>query len=214
MKINLVSEICEACWLNQSDLADYTGIKLQRIKDISSGRVAGFKSDDIALLVEKLHLNADWLISRSGDIFKEGYDRRFPMGSVFVSDLVDRLVKLIEPDFYNPVFDDVLGLPSGTVASWVKDVKVPYWYLKKVAHEHAVTIDFLVYGHGENTPYETHEVVNRNVRQETIAYSHLSERERLLLENFNLLSDDQKDMVEAMVNVASQKMKKKRRITF
>ena len=37
----------------------------------------------------------------------------------------------------------------------------------------------------------------------------MSERERLLLENFNLLNDVQKDMVEAMIDVAIKQVGKK-----
>lgn len=146
MEISVIKEICNACWLNQAELAAFTGIKLQRIKDISSGRVDGFKRDDIAVLVEKLHLNPEWLTTGEGEVFKEGYGRSSPSKWQFVSDVIDRMVRIVDKDSYAPIYDDVLGLPSGTVNKWTKDEKIPYWFLKKFASDHSVSIDMLIYG--------------------------------------------------------------------
>lgn len=146
MEISVIKEICNACWLNQIDLADFTGIKLQRIKDISSGRVDGFKGDDIAVLVQKLHLNIDWLTTGSGEVFREGYSRSYPSKGEFVAEVLNRLVKLVSPIEYQPVIDDVLDLKKGSAVEWIKKGYIPYWFLKGFAVRHGLEIDNLIYG--------------------------------------------------------------------
>lgn len=209
MKINKIKLICEACWLTQRELSACTGIKEQRLKDISIGRVDGFKSDDIALLVEKLHLNPEWLIAGEGEIFKQGYGRSFPSKGEFVSEILMRMVKLIDPIQYQPVIDNVLGLENGTAMKWIKKAQIPYWYLKKFADENAISIDMLIYGHCENAAYKYQEPIKRIAQQEPITYNQLSKRELALLDDFRALSDKEKDAAETMLNaVAKQRVKK------
>jgi len=185
--------------MNQLDLEDYTGIKLQRIKNISSGRVDGFKGDDLNLLVHKLHLNPEWLTIGEGDIFKEGFGRSFPSVWEFVTEVINRMVRIVEPVFYAPIADDVLNLPTGTVSKWIKDGKIPYWFLKAFAKEYSTDIDTLLYGRSENTPYENKVELNQNVQQETIIYNHLTEREQALMGGFRVLSDKEKSAVETLI---------------
>lgn len=56
--------------LNQQDLADLTGASLSRVKAITSGRVAKLKPDEIKVLVEELHVSADWLATGAGPMFR------------------------------------------------------------------------------------------------------------------------------------------------
>lgn len=205
MKLNLVKEICDACWLNQLELADYAGIKVQRIKDISAGRVEGFKSDDIAVLVEKLHLNPNWLLTGDGEIFKEGFSRSFPDKSTFVAELIDRLVKMAEVNFIAPVSDDELDLPKGTVASWIKQGKIPFTYIKKLSEKFEITIDHVLYG---GLGFFTQMGRDLKRRQEvfqvlTLADSY-KDREMNLLGAFSQLTEEEKSAIEVMVNALAK----------
>lgn len=56
--------------LSQQDLADLTGASLSRVKAITSGRVAKLKPDEIKVLVEELHVSADWLATGAGPMFR------------------------------------------------------------------------------------------------------------------------------------------------
>lgn len=149
MKKNIIKEICDACWMDQQELALYSGIKLQRIKNISSGRVDGFKSDDIAMLVHKLHLNPEWLTTGIGDIFKQGYSRDFPSKGEFVADILNRMVKLVDPIQYQPVIDEVLEIEAGTAKAWIKQGKIPYWFLLNFASKNSMPVDALIYGRSQ-----------------------------------------------------------------
>ena len=40
---------------------DILGVSLDRVKSLTSGRVAKLKPDEIKALVEDLHVSADWL---------------------------------------------------------------------------------------------------------------------------------------------------------
>lgn len=214
MENSVIKEICNACWLNQAELAELTELKLQRIKDISSGRVDGLKRDEIALLVENLHLNPEWLTTGEGEIFKSGFSRSLPSKSEFVSDVIDKIVKIVEPDFYMPVADEVLNLPVGSAANWIKGGKIPYWFLKKFAAQHNLHIDELIYGKFEETKpqlsYENVEFKQSVLEQEADEYAKLTKRELALLDDFRSLSDREKDAAQTMLNaVAKHKVNKK-----
>lgn len=172
MKDNVIKEICRACWLTQQELASVTGVKLQRLKDISAGRVDGFKIDEVIVLVEKLHLNYDWLITGDGSIFKDGYGRDVPTNQEFVLDVINRMVKIAEPDAYLPVYDDALGLTLGTATKWIKQASIPFWFIQKFSNEKSVSITKIIYGvdeaeypprniHTENKGSEPLKVINR-----------------------------------------------------
>lgn len=157
MEFSVIKEICQECWLTQPDLSDYTGIKYQRIKDISAGRVEGFKSDEIGVLVEKLHLNVAWLTTGGGEVFKDGFSRSYPSKSDFVAGVLNRLVKLTAPVIYEPDLDEVLDLKKGSASAWIKKGQIPYWYLKGFASRHGVSIDHLIYGlTSHDVKYTTH----------------------------------------------------------
>lgn len=204
MRINKIKLICEACWLTQRELSICTGIKEQRLKDISIGRVEGFKSDDIALLVEKLHINPEWLTIGKDEIFKQGWSRSFPSKGEFVSEVLTRMVKLIDPIQYQPVVDEVLGLEVGTALKWIKKAQIPFWYLKKLALQQGVSIDEVIYGRTGNLKYEHSQPAVLAMQQEMLPYGELTRRERALLDDFRALGDKEKDAAETMLHAVAQ----------
>jgi hypothetical protein len=212
MKINLVKEICDACWLNQQDLAAFTGIKLQRIKDISAGRVEGFKSDDIAVMVEKLHLNPNWLLTGNGEIFKEGFSRSFPTKWEFVSNIIDRLIKIAEPTFYSPIADDVFDVPSGSASKWVDEKKIPYIFLKRFSEKYKLSMDFLIYGREEipsvrTKEYELKPPTILSANHNKLSYDELTVRESVLIDDFRLLTESEKNAIEIMLHAVAKPRK-------
>lgn len=210
MKINKIKLICDACWLTQAELADCTGISLQRIKDISSGRVDGFKAKDMSSLVEILHLNPEWLTTGYGEIFKDGYGRDFPSARDFVSDVLDRMVKFVNPVLYQPVIDEILDLESGTAMDWIKQGKIPYSYLKKYSETQNLKLDEVIYGPAHKNEYsKKHKPAKLIAAQEHVPYEGLTKRELALLDDFRSLSDLEKDAAETMLHaVAKSKLKK------
>jgi transcriptional regulator with XRE-family HTH domain len=56
--------------LSQRDLMDILGVSLDRVKSLTSGRVAKLKPDEIKALVEDLHVSADWLATGTGPMFR------------------------------------------------------------------------------------------------------------------------------------------------
>lgn len=49
---------------------DILGVSLDRVKSLTSGRVAKLKPDEIKALVEDLHVSADWLATGTGPMFR------------------------------------------------------------------------------------------------------------------------------------------------
>jgi hypothetical protein len=184
---------------------------LQRIKDISAGRVEGFKSKDIKPLVEILHLNPEWLATGNGSVFKEGYSRDFTSAREFVSDVLDRMVKFVNPVIYQPVVDEILDLEPGTAIDWIKQGKIPYSYLNKFAQAQNLTLDEIIYGFSHKNEYsKPQKQVKLLAAQEHIPYEGLSQRELALLDDFRSLSDLEKDAAETMLHaVAKSRLKAK-----
>lgn len=211
MKINLVKEICDNCWLTMPELSEITGIKQQRLKDISAGRVDGFKAEDVSALVEKLHLSAEWLATGEGDVFKKNCSRDFPSKTDFMIEVLERAVRLVDPESVVYHYDQILDLPIGTTNKWIRKGAIPFSCIKKICDLYDVSYDYLIYGRGGL--YQASQVAEfkeRKVASETIAQNiYLTPREAALLDDFRSLSDVEKDAAETMLHaVAKHKVKK------
>jgi DNA-binding Xre family transcriptional regulator len=57
--------------IDHQGLADRLGIKLQRVRDLASGRAKKFSPEEIRALVEELHVSADWLATGVGAMFRQ-----------------------------------------------------------------------------------------------------------------------------------------------
>ncbi len=66
----LLRQVMDAKSLSQRDLMDILGVSLDRVKSLTSGRVAKLKPDEIKALVEDLHVSADWLATGTGPMFR------------------------------------------------------------------------------------------------------------------------------------------------
>ncbi len=61
-----VRQIRQMFDLSQSDLADLIGVHKQVISDVERGRQKRFSMEAEAKLIEKLHLNPQWLLKGEG----------------------------------------------------------------------------------------------------------------------------------------------------
>lgn len=66
----MLQEIKSALSLTQAQLASALGVKLDRVKSLTSGKVAKLTRDETKSLVENLHVNPSWLATGDGDMFQ------------------------------------------------------------------------------------------------------------------------------------------------
>ena len=67
----LLKMLMQELGLNQSELADVMEVKLQRVRDLSSGRAKKLTREESELLVGKLDVRAEWLITGEGSMFQD-----------------------------------------------------------------------------------------------------------------------------------------------
>ena len=72
-----MKQILEACKLKQPQLVEKTGISLDRVKNLSSGRVQGFTKEEAQALVEKLYVSSHWLAVGEGEVLQSPQEREF-----------------------------------------------------------------------------------------------------------------------------------------
>lgn len=72
-----IREIKDALELTQSQLADALGVKLDRVKSLTSGKVDKLSQTETKAIVEKLHVNPEWLATGEGKMFKPVAERSF-----------------------------------------------------------------------------------------------------------------------------------------
>ena len=66
----LLREIMSSCNLRQADLAQVLGSSVDRVKGLTSGRIAKLSPDETRALVEKLHVRGDYLATGVGPTFQ------------------------------------------------------------------------------------------------------------------------------------------------
>lgn len=67
----LIKSICDAFSLNHEQLAEVMEVKLQRVRDLSSGRAKKLTREESELLVGKLDIRAEWLITGEGSMLQD-----------------------------------------------------------------------------------------------------------------------------------------------
>jgi phage repressor protein C with HTH and peptisase S24 domain len=142
MKLNYIKEICRSVWMTMEELSQFTGIKGQRLRDISSGRVENFKPEELSIFVEKLHISPEWLMTGEGNLFQNGFERL----PGHANEVVTRICNLMAPDNYLISQDEILDLPQGTVVKWLKKYSLPHWVIQRAADDLNKSYDFIVYG--------------------------------------------------------------------
>ena len=67
----LLKQVMEKFDLKQKDLAEVMGSSLSRVKAMTSGRVKNFTQEEIASLVSKLEIRAEWLATGAGGMLQD-----------------------------------------------------------------------------------------------------------------------------------------------
>lgn len=57
--------------LRQTDLVEVMGSSLSRVKAMTSGRVKNFTQEELANLIDKLEIRAEWLATGSGPMIQD-----------------------------------------------------------------------------------------------------------------------------------------------
>jgi transcriptional regulator with XRE-family HTH domain len=66
---SLIKELMKALNLRQVDLAEGLGVKLDRVKSITSGKVRNLTREETEALINKYHVRAEWLATGKGPMF-------------------------------------------------------------------------------------------------------------------------------------------------
>ena len=162
----LIKKIMERCRLNQRDLADLSGIALQRVKDLSSGRVVDFKTSEINALVSKLHLNAEWLTSHGhGPMFQEWFWDQSP--ALHVGQILERMAALTGASVVGTSYADLFEVSQSDLEKWIKRGMVPGHLLVMFAKKYGTTPSFLLFGTDEvGVTYVAPPKTQRTVKEE------------------------------------------------
>lgn len=67
----LMKQVMNAFKLTQADMAEVMEVKLQRIRDLSSGRAKKLTREESQILVDKLEIRAEWLITGEGPMLQD-----------------------------------------------------------------------------------------------------------------------------------------------
>lgn len=67
----LLKKIMQKFGLKQAELAEVMEVKLQRVRDLASGRAEKLTREESELLVEKLEIRAEWLITGDGEMLQD-----------------------------------------------------------------------------------------------------------------------------------------------
>lgn len=73
----MLQEIKSALNLTQIKLAEAMGVKVDRVKSLTSGKVAKLTQAETKSLVENLHVNPGWLATGDGDMFQSSSEQAF-----------------------------------------------------------------------------------------------------------------------------------------
>lgn len=84
---SLIKELMRALNLRQVDLAEVLGVKIDRIKSLSSGKVKNFTRDEIEALISKLNVRAEWLATGKGPMFLSENELEFQRRLSKLSDI-------------------------------------------------------------------------------------------------------------------------------
>lgn len=72
----VLQDIKSALGLTQQQLADALGVKLDRVKSLTSGKVSKLTLDEMKSLVNNLHVNSVWLATGKGNMFDSSNSAR------------------------------------------------------------------------------------------------------------------------------------------
>lgn len=97
-----------ALGLNQQALARELGVSLDRVKSLTSGRVAKLAPSELAVLTERLHVNPYFLTTGVGSVLVPQEARGFEDKLAALKAAAAKVAVLNLPDAYRALVRDVL----------------------------------------------------------------------------------------------------------
>lgn len=89
-----IREIKDALGLTQQQLAETLGVKLDRVKSLTSGKVDKLSQAEAKALVEKLHVHSTWLATGEGEMFQSPGEAKFTTSLVTLKQVSDAVTAL------------------------------------------------------------------------------------------------------------------------
>lgn len=77
MTNTLIRQLMAARSIKQAELAELLGVPLDRIKGLTSGRIKKLTREEGEILVKKLNVRAEWLVTGEGEIFQSPEEGEF-----------------------------------------------------------------------------------------------------------------------------------------
>lgn len=109
-------EIKEALGLTQQQLAEALGVKLDRVKSLTSGKVEKLSQAETKSLVEKLHVNPRWLATGEGDMLRSAGEQAFAGELATLRQVTDAVTALpLSDDQKRQVRDILFAVQSGKI---------------------------------------------------------------------------------------------------
>lgn len=151
MSLSVIRAVMSMFNLTQAEMAIAMKCSLQRVKDLSSGRVNGLKSGEASSLVEKLHLDMGWVVTGEGEMFPEKF---LPFTQ---SDLFEEVLVRVKEVSQVPEMESLatwIGFDQKTFDGWLKKQKVPLNVLEGLAKKYSSSVEYLLFGGSEKPPVE------------------------------------------------------------
>lgn len=73
----LIKQVMKECGLQQKALAEVLGVDVQRVKNMTAGRVNKLTREESEALIKKLNIRGDWLATGEGPMFQSAGEREF-----------------------------------------------------------------------------------------------------------------------------------------
>ncbi|WP_340569898.1 helix-turn-helix transcriptional regulator [Stenotrophomonas sp. G106K1] len=131
MVSSLIRQIMDDGGFRQVDLAERLGVSIDRVKNLTSGRVKKLSSEEMRALVEKLHVRAEFLATGNGPVFAQPAEVELGRRMKLLSDASQKASTLDLPETYQALVRDILvgaalgqsDLLQTTIDGFVHDVR-------------------------------------------------------------------------------------------
>lgn len=162
MSLGVIRAIMSSFNLTQAEMAIALQASLQRVKDLSSGRVNGLKSSEASSLVEKLHLDMRWVVTGEGEMFPQKFSP-FTKSDHF-NEVLKRIVQVSKVPEMQGVAEWI-GFEQKTFIAWQKKQKVPLNVLEGLAKKYGCSTEYLLFGTKDNPSAEVVPLVQSKIEK-------------------------------------------------
>lgn len=105
---DMLREVKDALGLTQAQFAEALGVNLDRIKSLTSGKVAKLSQAEAKAMVENLHVNPAWLATGEGEMFQTQPERAFAGELATLRQATDAVTSLPISDEKKVLVRDIL----------------------------------------------------------------------------------------------------------